>query len=205
MCLDKRKKYLSKIISNINKTNCFSSEVKSFHVFVGLEAYKDSNRESEPLQLENVDISYYQKITNGKVAFIPLTPSYPSSFLFMMNMIFDSIDIIKEIYLNENDDDINLKLVQYLYNKGNLFINLSDISDGAIDDLVNISKDVIFCGKDQNDTKDRIKEKLDGKQIAYVELCHPSGLNIDRPMFNRQWMEHKCDEKFDLKVLILNP
>ena len=203
MCF--KRKDIINIINNAIKIN---ENIKKFHVFIGQQPYKGdkSDRQSEQLILAS-DFGYYE-ITSGKVAFIPKEASYPSSFIFLMKMIFDDFNIIEDILEKTN----NKMLTIFLYNNGYLFINFSDIDKSRINELMSIAKDIIICGHTEDnksyiDLANQIEEMINQQGIKTIHLIHPSGVNIDRERFTKEWIKHDASSSdnpdFDLKELIV--
>lgn len=196
------------IINQIKAAKSFCKEIKTFHIFIGQEAYKgcSNGRQSNQLVLDK-DCGYYE-YTNGKVAFIPESEAYPSSFIFLVKMIFDDFDIIEDFF--ENTDSKSFTI--FLYNKGYLFINFSDIDKSRINELMSIAKDIIICGHTEDnksyiDLANQIEEMINQQGIKTIHLIHPSGVNIDRERFTKEWIKHDASSSdnhdFDLKELIV--
>ena len=203
MCF--KRKDIINIINNAIKIN---ENIKEFHIFIGQQPYKGdkSDRQSEQLILVS-DFGYYE-ITSGKVAFIPKEVSYPSSFIFLMKMIFDDFNIIEDILEKTN----NKMLAIFLYNEGYLFINFSDIDESKIDELTNIAKDIILCGDTKNselyfETSEILEKQIKKKGIETIKIIHPSGINIGRERFTQEWIKHNAslsnNKDFNLKDLII--
>ena len=145
------------------------------------------------------------------MAFVPKKNTYPSSFLFVSKLLFDSIDIIFDLYKITD----TLHIVKYLYNKRVLLINMAEINKKNLYKLISSAIDIIICGYDENNKNYKITEKLIEKIAQHLcidcmKVYHPSANNIDRQRFSLEWINHdnemsesKTGKKIDLKTLII--
>lgn len=191
------------IYNEIKKSTEFNY-VSSYYLFIGLKPYCDNKRESEQLVFEKYQNTAYQN-TLGKVAFIPKEHSYPSSFLYLMKLIFNSLDFAEKL---EKKEISNEELTIYLYNKGYVFVNIRDIEN--CDDLIEKAKHIIFIGC-SNDVKcEEITKLIKDKSKGATRLYHSSGNNVDRKRHTEEWIKHDSTnsesingEKINLTELIL--
>ena len=195
--------------NKIKNVNNFNTSIKKFHIIIGIEQYKGKQRESQPMVL-SFNKSFYNCV-NNKVAFVPKKNTYPSSFLFVSKLLFDSIDIIFDLYKITD----TLHIVKYLYNKRVLLINMAEINKKNLYKLISSAIDIIICGYDENNKNYKITEKLIEKIAQHLcidcmKVYHPSANNIDRQRFSLEWINHdnemsesKTGKKIDLKTLII--
>ena len=186
MCHSKENSKYEGIIKDINEINGFGNDNKKFYIFIGTESYKGKSRESKQLILKKDEYKgTIYKYTEGKVAFIPEGNTYPSSFFFLMKLLFDDFNVIEKLY--DNKDYTNTLLVKYLYNKGYLFLNAADLDQKIFEDItINYAGEIIFCGK-ENKNYTEIAAKYKVKNKIFI---HPSANNIDRQEFTNCWIKH---------------
>ena len=77
------------IIDDIRNEKKFQDDLSEINLFIGIKPYcRNYSRDAKELVITNFNNTLYE-ISEGHIAFIPEEESYPSSFLFLIKMLFD--------------------------------------------------------------------------------------------------------------------
>ena len=189
------KKY-RQIFNEICTTTVSSIDIeKKYKVIIGWKKYSKKTTHS----VSNFN-SIYSSISNGNVAFFTRNKVYPSSLIYVLNFIFDSLDFVYFIldYLFWTNQINNL--IHYLIEKGYVFINIDDVD---LSGLFNINiESAIICGKHTkaytpkqlNDRK-CIERGLVSRNVPTFILPHPSAFNLDNIGHTETWVFHDTSSK----------
>lgn len=189
------------IIDDIRNEKNFQDDLSEINLFIGIKPYsQDSSRDAKELVITNFNNTLYE-ISEGHIAFIPEKESYPSSFLFLIKMLFDDFEMAIKIFEHTNSKNLTI----YLYNKHYMFINLSNINMKKFKNNIKKFKTIFICGLNgHNDKRKEVEKIANDNNIEIVNLCHPSGMNIGKTKFTNQWFKHDNGNAYDLKQLIIS-
>lgn len=189
------------IVNRIKNVKNFQVNIKKFKIIIGFDGYANSNnkkQQSQQLILSNFRETLYNN-TSGKVAFIPAKHTYPCSFILVMGLIFGDIGIGNKIITKLDKLDISMEcLVKYLYNKGYLFVNSTDINNNNFDSIFSKAESILVLGK-SNSFKKIFNSKLKELKIKTAVVIHPSSQNFDKESYHKVWFEYDSSNIIEIE------
>lgn len=207
--LEFKKEYCERIIDDIEQINTktLSGIPEKFRIIIGIEDYKTNKLHNAT----NINImgmgTIYDRLTNGKVAFIPGNRSFPSSAINVLNLITCSPDVSFAILDYFGTKGTLDKVVIYLYLKGYLFLNLSYFTKGNVCNISSSASKILICGnrttykkKNLQTQYDALKKSVITNKIPCTLITHPSGLNQSNDGFADAWLYHKQNSKCVAKL-----